>query len=169
MKQIQEMMTYGSSSVRGTSTIREAAAMLLENKAEVLPVVDESGSASGIVGFRTIAHALLFGSADPGEPVANVMETNFERIDGQSYFFDALHSMTKNRVNILVVTDKGKATGILTGFDLLRFRGRETLSLVRNIENAPTISELNRTREEVEKVLRELMADGHSPPRRARS
>ena len=44
--------------------------------------------------------------------------------------------------------------------DLLRFRGREVLSLIRNIEDAADLSQLNLMRQEVEKVLRVLMSDG---------
>jgi CBS domain-containing protein len=50
--------------------------------------------------------------------------------------------------------------GLLTSLDLLRFRGREALSLIRNIENAAGYEQLNQLRQEVEKVIRALTADG---------
>jgi CBS domain-containing protein len=68
--------------------------------------------------------------------------------------------MIKHRTNELIVMDGERVEGILTGFDLLRFRGREALSLLRNIEEAPTLSQLNAMRAEVEKVLRALITDG---------
>jgi len=89
-----------------------------------------------------------------------VMEEDFCEIDGKSYFFDALHWMIKYKTNIMVVKDREKVHGVLTVHDLLRFRGREVLSLIRNIEDAANLSQLNLMRQEVEKVLRVLMADG---------
>jgi CBS domain-containing protein len=55
---------------------------------------------------------------------------------------------------------QSRALGLLTGFDLLRFRGLEMLSLLKNIDSCSTSSELNLCRGEVEQVLRGLMRDG---------
>jgi CBS domain-containing protein len=88
------------------------------------------------------------------------MEREFHSIDANSYFFDALHQMIKHGTHELILIEAEKVVSVLTGFDLLRFRGREVLSLLRNIEEAPTIAQLNLMRGEIEKVLRVLMSDG---------
>ena len=48
----------------------------------------------------------------------------------------------------------------MTSLDLLKFRGREVLSLIRSIEDAKSFDELNILRQDVEGVLRVLISDG---------
>jgi CBS domain-containing protein len=123
-------------------------------------IVDDQNKPAGIVLLSGIARSVLLEGRSPGDSVEAVMEDRFHSIDFKNYFFEALYLMIKHKTNELVVLDEGQVEGILTGFDLLRFRGRETLSLLRNIEEAPTLTQLNSIRGEVEKVLRALLTDG---------
>ncbi len=159
-KQAKDMISGVQRFIEEGSSIREVARRLLETKAGSCIVTDEQGSPKGVVRADGLLRSVLFDGADPDGPVEGVTEKAFHSIDGESYFFDALHTMIKEKTSILVVTGKQKALGILTGFDLLRFRGREVLSLVKNIETAVDYTELNLMRSEVETVLRQLMADG---------
>ncbi len=142
------------------TTIREAAGELLKQKAYAVLVVDENFATQGLVGTREIVRALLENEKDPSDPVGSIMQKDFFSVGADGYFFDALHAMVKHRTGRLVVTDKGRTKGLITGFDLLRFRGREVLALIRNIEEAPDLATLDKARREVEKVLRALMDDG---------
>jgi CBS domain-containing protein len=159
-KQVKDMMSQKRGFIDEKSAIRDAAKEILQNRTGPRITMDDQGNSKGLVGIYTITNALLFEDVDPGDPIGSIAEKEFYSIDCDSYFFDALHCMIKNNTNTLVITEEGKSKGILTGFDLLRFRGRETLSLLRNIEDAPDLAQLNIMRGEVEKVLRELMADG---------
>jgi CBS domain-containing protein len=159
-KKVQDMLSAKRSFVSEKSLIRDVAADILQNRMGPHIVVDDQGNPKGLVGIYTIANAVLFEGMTPDDPVGAIIEKEFYSIDSDSYFFDALHCMIKNKTNALVVTEEGRLKGVITGSDLLRFRGREALSLLRNIENAPDLFQLNLMRGEVEKVLRELMADG---------
>jgi CBS domain-containing protein len=130
------------------------------NNLEAMVVLDKNHQAAGIPGVDTIVSAVVLEGKDPAKPVKAIMEEDFCAIDGKGYFFDALHWMIKYKTNVLVVKDREKVKGVLTVFDLLRFRGREVLSLIRNIEDSAELSQLNLMRQEVEKVLRVLMSDG---------
>jgi CBS domain-containing protein len=160
IKQVKEMISPSGGFIDEKSTIREVAQMMLEKKTGPRIVIDGERRPKGVIGMNTIAKSVLFEQVDPEATVETIMEREFCALDGESYFFDALHCMIKNKTNILVVMDGETAHGVLTGFDLLRFRGREVLSLLRNIDNAADLSQLNTMRGEVEKVLREVMADG---------
>jgi CBS domain-containing protein len=159
-KQVKDMLSFKRGFISEKNSIRNVAKEILENRIGPRIAIDDQGNPKGLVGIYTITNALLFENVNPGDPVMNILEKEFYSIDSNSYFFDALHCMIKNNTNTLVVTEGDRSKGVLTGFDLLRFRGRETLSLLRNIENATDLSQLDIMRGEVEKVLRELMADG---------
>jgi CBS domain-containing protein len=159
-KRVRDLMSPGQAFFEAATPIRSAAQSLLEGQAGAAIVTGPGNRAEGVVDLARVVTATLFEGRDPAEPVSAAMSTSFHTIDADSYFFDALHQMVRKQASRLVVTEKGEAVGVLSGLDLLRFRGREVLSLVRNIEEAPTTTELDRMRREVEKVLRALIADG---------
>ena len=142
------------------NTIKEAAQKIIERGRSSIVVVDDQRRPKGVLRLNGIVRSTLFESVSPQASVETIMERDFHSIDANSYFFDALHQMIKHGTHELILIEGEKVAGVLTGFDLLRFRGREVLSLLRNIEEAPTISQLNLMRGEVEKVLRALMSDG---------
>ncbi len=159
-KQVGNMAHPGEVTSHPKGTIEEAARKIIDGGLDAIAVIDDERRPVGVLKLRQIVRSVLLEGIDPQEPVERVMEKDFYAIDEQSYFFDALHEMIKHKTNELIVLDGEKFDGILTGFDLLRFRGREVLSLLRNIEDAPGLSQLNTMRGEVEKVLKALMADG---------
>ena len=159
-KQVTEMLSAEAPFCEDNRTIREVAARLLESSTGSLIVVDDTGHPRGIVGMREMIESVLLGETHPDEPVSSIMKQEFGSIDARSYFFDALYEMVKQKTDKLVVLDEGRARGLITGFDLLKFRGLEMLSLLKNIDAASTTSELNVWRAEVETVLKGLMRDG---------
>ena len=159
-KQIAEMLPADSPFCSEETPIQEAAARIIDKGVNSLVVVDEKQSPRGIVGMREVVEAVLLGDVRPEEPVRNIMRREFGSIDAQSYFFDALYEMVRQKTDKLVVLQKSQVRGLLTGLDLLKFRGLEMLSLLKNIDGCDTPAELNRCRGAVEQVLRGLMRDG---------
>jgi CBS domain-containing protein len=159
-KQAKDMASALETFSHPQNTIKEAAQKIIERGRSSIVVVDEQMKPKGVLRLNRIVRSTLFESVSPQAPVGTIMERDFHAIDANSYFFDALHQMIKHETHELILIEAEKVVGVLTGFDLLRFRGREVLSLLRNIEEAPTITQLNLMRGEIEKVLRVLMSDG---------
>ncbi len=159
-KSVSEMLPADPPFCDGETSVREAGAKLIDKGIGTLVVVDEERRPSGLVGMKEIVEALLFRRVPPEERVTAILCREFGSIEAGSYFFDALYEMVRQKTDRLVVVRQGTAMGLLTGSDLLKFRGLETLSLLRNIDRAGTPEELNSCRAEVEQVLRALMRDG---------
>lgn len=159
-KQVKDMIPPLGRFMNEKETIRDAARELLGAKAGSQLVTDDHGNHRGIISVNTILKSMIFGHVSPEEAIGKIVEKKYSTIGGDGYFFDALHRMIKNETNVLVVTDGDRAVGVLTESDLLRFRGREALSLLRNIDGAGDFTQLNAMRKEIEKVLREIMLDG---------
>ena len=159
-KQIRDIVSPLESFCYSQTTVREATERVIGKGLNAMVVVDDQRKPRGVIRLSGIARSVMLEGLSTQEPVERIMESDFHSIDSRGYFFDALYQMIKHKTNELIVLDGERVEGILTGFDLLRFRGREVLSLMRNIEEAPTLSQLNGMRAEVEKVLRALMTDG---------
>lgn len=158
-KQVNDLIGQHSVSCNEGDSIRSVATVLIEKKASTAMINDATGMI-GLVGLREIIKALAMEERELSEPVRSIIRKDYFTINGNDYVFDAIHEMMKHKTSKLVVIHKGKPIGILTGFDLLRFRGRDVLTLIRNIESAPDLPMLDTHRQEVGKVLRALMADG---------
>lgn len=159
-KQVRDMVSPLPVFCNPKSTARDAAKQLVEKNLDALIVADDAESVRGILAHRDIVKAILLEGQDPLQPVENMMEKKFNTIDAESFIFDALHRMIKHATNRLIVTDKGKTVGLLTTLDLLKSKGIEVLSLIKNIEAAPSIAALNAARSDVDKVLMTLMNEG---------
>jgi len=159
-KQVKDLVSASEPFCDPQSTIEDAARRIIEKGLSKVIIVTQEKKPTGVLGLKEIVRSVFLGGVSPRQTVETIMAKSFQTIDTNSYFFDALHEMVKNKASELIVLEDGKARGLLTGFDLLRFRGREVLYLLRNIESAPSVSQLNLMRKEVEKVLRALISDG---------
>ena len=159
-KQVKDITSTVESFCLDVSTVEEVTQKIIEKGLHIVVVIDGQKKPSGILRPHGILQSVVLQGTKLHDSVEKITEKDFYCIDTESYFFDALHMMIKHKTNELIVLNKGKFAGILTGYDLLRFRSRGVLSLMKNIEDASDISQLNHLRGEVEKVLRSLMADG---------
>ena len=159
-KQVKDMISSLEPFVSPQNTLQEVSQKVIEKGLSSTVIVTDEGNPKGILRLNGILKSVLLERVSPQARVETIMEKDFVSIDSENYFFDALHEMIKHKTNELIVMDGEKARGILTGFDLLRFRGRESLSLLRNIEESATFFQLNALRGEIERVLRALIIDG---------
>ena len=159
-KQISEIVSPNQQFCKPDETIQEVAEKILGSESRPVIVVDDHTKPQGIVGTNNILRSVLIDGVAPDGQVRLIMDNRFATIDTNSFFFDALHLMVKHKTDRLIAIDKERAVGIVTGLDMLRFRGREVLSLLRNLETASSAAELNMLRGEIEKVLKALISDG---------
>ena len=159
-KQIKEMICSRDYFLEQEKSLRQAADKIVREDLEALVVLDDQKGLVGILDRKDIIRAMLHDRDKIESPVSAIAKKGFHAIDRESYFFDAVHEMVKSNTSFLVVQQGDRVEGLLTGLDLLRFRGREALSLIKNIEEAQGFEPLNRFRQEVEKVIRSLMTDG---------
>lgn len=143
-----------------TDTLEEAADKLIGSDVNTAVVIDENKKLLGTLGLKELVEASLLKGGNRRQAIAAIVNRDCCVINDNNYFFDALHEMMKSGKDTLIVMSDDNIEGILTSLDLLRFRGREVLSLIRNIEDARSLDELNLLRQDVEEVLRVLIADG---------
>jgi CBS domain-containing protein len=158
-KKVGDMLSPVQVFCRQDVSIGDTIRMLIDNNAPAAIISNEDGKAKGLLGYNEIVRAVALHETDLKKPAQSIMDKDYRVIDAGNFFLDALHEMVKNNVYRLVVTDRDKALGVLTGFDLLRFRGREALSLLKNIDEATNYEKLSGARSDVEDVLRALMSD----------
>ncbi|MHB8110486.1 MAG: DUF294 nucleotidyltransferase-like domain-containing protein [Syntrophorhabdaceae bacterium] len=141
-------------------TFENVARKLIDGNVNTAIIINNDKKLVGTFGLKELVEASLLGGRDPRQSIDAAINKECDLIDADSYFFDALHEMMKKGRETLIVMSGQKVEGLLTSLDLLKFRGREVLSLIRNIDDAKNFDILNSLRQEVEDVLRALVADG---------
>jgi len=159
-KRVKDLISPRQVFCAESDTLEDAARRLIGEDVKTAVIVDSDKKLLGTIGLKELVDASLLKGASPRQTIGPIGEKGLKAINSDSYFFDALHEMMRKRTDTLIVMTGEKIEGVLTSLDLLQFRGREVLSLIRNIEGARSFDELNLLRQDVESVLRVLIADG---------
>jgi len=123
---IREIMTSNPSTVEPNKTVVEAARIMKQEDAGVVPVT-ENGRLTGMVTDRDIAIRVVAEGKDPqSTTVREVASTDLVTIDPQQDLDEALRLMAKHQVRRLpVVEEDGRLVGVVAQADVAR-KGDDT-------------------------------------------
>jgi len=120
-QRIREIMTSNPSTVEPDKTVADAARIMKQEDAGVVPVT-ENGRLTGMVTDRDIAIRVVAEGKDPqSTPVREVASKNLVTIDPQQDLDEALRLMAKHQVRRLpVVEEDGRLVGVGAQADVAR-------------------------------------------------
>ncbi|MCB2224485.1 MAG: CBS domain-containing protein [Actinobacteria bacterium] len=135
---VRDIMTTDPISVRGDTTLKEAARIMVRHKVSGLPVIDEAGRLVGIITegdflrreatrdqtYRISLLDALFGEGDPALPVAEhvaqVMTTDVFTIEGNASLGEAARLMAGHSIKRLpVIGPDEMLEGIISRADIV--------------------------------------------------
>jgi CBS domain-containing protein len=150
---VADVMTRGPSTVSPETSLRDAAAMLLDQGVSGLPVADEDGKLVGIIteadfvareaerdGPRRhrILAALLgreHSALASADQVGDVMATKVETVSETDTVAAVAHMMLRHNVKRLpVIDEKGRLVGIVSRADVVKSFVRDDASIVSDVE-----------------------------------
>src|SRR5205807_4890655 len=125
-QRIREVMTSNPATVESSSTVVEAARIMKQEDAGVVPVT-ENGRLTGMVTDRDIAIRVVAEGKDPqSTKVSEVASTDLVTIDPQQDLDEALRLMAQHKVRRLpVVEEDGRLVGVVAQADVAR-KGDDT-------------------------------------------
>ena len=118
-QRIREIMTSNPSTVEPDKTVADAARIMKQEDAGVVPVT-ENGRLTGMVTDRDIAIRVVAESKDPkSTTVREVASSDLVTIDPQQDLDEALRLMAQHQVRRLpVVEEDGRLVGIVAQADV---------------------------------------------------
>jgi CBS domain-containing protein len=118
---IREVMTPNPSTIKPDESVVEAARIMKEQDAGVVPVT-ENGRLTGMVTDRDIAIRVVAEGKDPqSTKVREVASTDLVTIDPQQELDEALRLMAQHKVRRLpVVEEDGRLVGVVAQADVAR-------------------------------------------------
>jgi CBS domain-containing protein len=120
-QRIREVMTSNPSTIESGENIVEAARIMKQEDAGVVPVT-ENGRLTGMVTDRDIAIRVVAEGKDPkSTTVREVASTDLVTIDPQQDLDEALRLMAQHKVRRLpVVEEDGRLVGVVAQADVAR-------------------------------------------------
>src|ERR1041385_6676915 len=119
---IRDVMTSDPSTVERNASIVDAARVMKQTDAGVVPVT-ENGRLTGMVTDRDIAIRVVAEGKDPqSTTVREVASTDLVTVDPQQDLDEALRLMAKHQVRRLpVVEEDGRLVGVVAQADVARY------------------------------------------------
>ena len=120
-QKIQELMTSNPTTVTGDATVVEAAKVMKQEDAGIVPIVD-GDRVVGVITDRDIAIQVVAAGKDPqSTKVRDVASQNLVTVDPQQELDEALRLMAQHQVRRLpVVEEDGRLVGIVAQADVAR-------------------------------------------------
>ena len=115
MGNIRELMTVNPRTVQAGQTVVDAAKLMRGEDSDIAPVM-EGKEIVGVVTARDVAVRVVAEGLDPTTTrVDEVASRNLVTVDADQTFEEALHVMTRHRIDHLpVVEEDGRLIGIVT-------------------------------------------------------
>jgi CBS domain-containing protein len=122
MPQVRELMTESPRTVPPDASAVDAAKVMQNEDAGVVPIVEDDGRLVGVVTDRDIALRVVAEGREPDSTkVAEIASQNLATVDPQQDIDEALRLMAEHQVRRLpVVEEDGKLVGILAQADVAR-------------------------------------------------
>ncbi len=165
-KRLSEIMTSPVEACAPTETVREVAKHLTKSQISALLVVNPNNIPLGIITERDlVANALALDTGNPDIlTAADVMSPQPLSMPPSTYMYEAMAYMLNHQIRHLPVVDNGKAVGIVTVRDLMRFRSQKAMLLVGNIREETSLEGLAAIRRELVTVARSLLSETRRTP-----
>jgi CBS domain-containing protein len=119
-KHIRDVMTPSPSTVKADQPAAEAAKLMREADAGMIPVMD-NGDLLGTVTDRDIVVRVVAEGKDPqSTPVREIATTDPVTVEPDQDVEEALHLMARHQVRRLPVVEEGRLIGVVAQADVAR-------------------------------------------------
>lgn len=131
----RDVMTPEPACCSPSDSVKDAAALMIDNNCGEIPVVDQSGQLVGVVTDRDIACRCVAEGKSADTPVEEVMSSSLVTVTPDASIDECCKKMEDNQVRRLpVVNNEGKCCGIVSQADIALHAGKETTGdLVREM------------------------------------
>jgi CBS domain-containing protein len=140
------------------TSIKEATLMMREHKADCCLV--KRGSRYGMVTGTDLLNASVIQEKPLNTPVADIATYRLITTTPDDYLFNALITMTQQRIERIVVMEGQELTGIVDLTDVLSFFSSHSHVIGLRIERAQTVEDLHEAAKGLNELIKSLVSYG---------
>ncbi|MFN2353458.1 MAG: cache domain-containing protein, partial [Desulfopila sp.] len=145
----------------GAEPVFQAAAMMRHKGCSSLLVRNQDGNIVGIVTDKALREKVVADKMDFYTPIAEVMSVPLIYIEETALIFEAVMLMEEKNIKHLVVkSEHGEATKVVSNEDLLDVHRYSSTYLVNEIEEAENLEEIIKSHERLPRIIKALVDSG---------
>lgn len=141
-------------------TIVGVARRMTERGVGSMIVVDDIGVPVGILTDGDLRSKVLASGKLINLPVMDVMNQPVQCVSPNAFCFEAILSMTTNRIKYLPVMDGMKLLGIISEHDLMVSQGNNPVAVIKGIQQATTIEQVVLIRKNIDLAMNVILEHG---------
>jgi len=141
-------------------TIVGVARRMTERGVGSMIVVDDIGIPVGVLTDGDLRSKVLASGKLINLPVRDVMNQPVQCVSPNAFCFEAILSMTTNRIKYLPVMDEMKLVGIISEHDLMVSQGNNPVAVIKGIQQATTIEQVVLIRKNIDLAMNVILEHG---------
>ena len=141
-------------------TIVGVARRMTERGVGSVIVVDDIGIPMGILTDGDLRSKVLASGKLLNLPVIDVMNRPVQCVAPDAFCFEAILSMTTNRIKYLPVMDGMKLVGIISEHDLMVSQGNNPVAVIKGFQQAKSIDEIVAIRKNIDLAMNVILEHG---------
>jgi CBS domain-containing protein len=157
---IKEVMHTNVLTCPPEETVVGVARRMTERGVGSVIVVDDIGIPMGILTDGDLRSKVLASGKLINQPVIDVMNRPVQCVAPDDFCFEAILSMTTNRIKYLPVMDGMKLVGIISEHDLMVSQGNNPVAVIKGIQQATTIEQVVLIRKNIDLAMHVILEHG---------
>ena len=141
-------------------SVQTAARLMAQRRVSSIVVSGNRLHPLGVVTDNDLRTKVLAAGLSPEVSVTAIMSRPVQTITSDADSFDALLTMSRHGIQLLVVMEADRMVGIISEHDLQMETGSSPLQVIREIERAAPLSTLVSLRPKIDSVLEMLLRQG---------
>ncbi len=159
-QKVYDIMSTPVESCQPHTPINDLARLFTKKKISSMVVVDPNGIMLGLVSERDFISKVLARDSNPSVITAvDIMQQPPPTLTANAFYYQALLTMLKSHGKYIVVTEHDRPIGIVTIGDLTRARITNSITIVRDIELAGSISELAQASKQINDTVATMIRE----------
>ena len=143
-----------------STPIRAALEDMRREQVGSILVTDRQMNPVGLFTLRDLRDRVVLGTCHIDEPIAGAMSPNLVTLDIGAPALEAAMAMARHSIRHVVLTDRGKAAGVISERDLFALQQRGVSGIARALRGATGVEELKRIAQDIRTLARTLLAQG---------
>ncbi|MDT8441901.1 MAG: putative nucleotidyltransferase substrate binding domain-containing protein [Desulfuromonadales bacterium] len=165
-KRLSDIMSSPVITCLQDDTARDVARRLTGQDLNCLIVVDGQGRPVGSVTCKDLVTRVL--AAEDADPLAvtagDIMHVGIHALPPETYMYEAMATMSRHRLDYLVVVDRDQLVGLVTAGDLMRYRCQKALMMLGSIRDENSLQGLADRHRELIRLAHSLLSETRSTP-----
>ena len=159
-ERIKEIMHSQVLTCRPEENVMAAAQLMNQQKAGSIVVVNQDNAPIGIVTDGDLRKKVVAAGRKPEMAVQEIMSRPVHSIAPEAFTIEAILTMIQTRFKYLTVMEGEELIGIISERDLMASQGSNPLALIKEIQDASTLSQVIQIRKNMDRTLQTLLERG---------